>query len=181
MFCNRVTKNFFAPSQHVVKLEDKLSWRIVQEFRHNIVLSLDNMKLDNEEMMAWEVADFKASGGHSIVEVSAPGIRSSPDDLMAIRQISKSTGVHIVASTGLYAEDTWPCRYRIMEFKQYVSFLHREIAQGVGDTGILPGHIKAAYEVFTHQLRRLICVRQLVLPERQVYRYRFTRSRRHRR
>lgn len=152
MFRNRVRKNYSPLSYRTVKPEDKVTLDNRSELRHDIVLSLDNMKLDDEEMMVCEVADFKASGGHSIVEVSAPGIRSSSDDLIAIRRISEKSGVHIVASTGLYTEDTWPFQYRTMDYAQYISFLYCEIIQGMGHTGILPGHIKAAYEVYTPQL-----------------------------
>lgn len=152
MFRNRTRKSRLVPSHYFVKPTDKLTLENRSALRHDIVLSLDNMKLDDEQLMTAEVADFKASGGDSIVEVSAPGIRSSSDDLIAIRRIAERTGVHIVASTGLYAEDTWPSYYRNMTLKQFVRFLHCEIEYGVGNTGILPGHIKAAYEVCTQQL-----------------------------
>jgi phosphotriesterase-related protein len=152
MFRSRVRKARFALSDRAVKTEGKLKLDNRSALRHDIVLSLDNMKLDDEQVMTAEVADFKIGGGHSIVEVSAPGIRSTPEDLIAIRRIAERTGVHIVASTGLYAEDTWPSCYHTMTFEQYVKFLQLEIAHGVGDTGILPGHIKAAYEVHTEQL-----------------------------
>jgi len=152
MFRNRARKACFVPSRHPVKPEDKLTLDNRSALRHDIALSIDNMKLDDEQMMTAEVADFKAGGGHSIVEASAPGIRSSSEDLLALRRISQRTGVHIVASTGLYAEDTWPESYHVMTFKQYVKFLQREISQGIADTGILPGHIKAAYEIHTRQL-----------------------------
>lgn len=152
MFRNRAKKTSFVPSRSAVKLEDKLTLENRSALRHDIVLSLDNMKLDDEQMMTAEVADFKAGGGDSIVEVSAPGIRSSPDDLTVIRRIAERTGVHIIASTGLYVEDTWPEDYRNMTFDQYVGFLRREISYGIGDTGIFPGHIKAAYEVPSPEL-----------------------------
>lgn len=152
MFRSRTRKSCFVPSRHSLKPEDKLVLENRSALRHNIVLSLDNMRLDDEEMMTAEVGEFKDNGGDSIVEVSAPGIRSSPNDLLAIRRIAERTGVHIVASTGLYAEYTWPAYYRDMTFKQYGAFLRREIDQGVGDTGIFPGHIKAAYEVYTKEL-----------------------------
>jgi phosphotriesterase-related protein len=152
MFRNRVRKPCFVQSRHIVKPEDELTLANRSALRHDIVSSLDNMKLDNELMMTAEVADFKVGGGDSIVEVSAPGIRSTTDDLIAMQRISKQTGVAIVASTGLYAEDTWPDLYRSMTYNQFVRFLQREIDQGIGDTGVLPGHIKAAYEVHTPQL-----------------------------
>jgi phosphotriesterase-related protein len=152
MFRNRVRKPCFVQNRHIVKPEDKLTLANRSALRHDIVSSLDNMKLDDELTMTAEVADFIAGGGDSIVEVSAPGIRSTADDLIAIQRIAERTGVNIVASTGLYAEDTWPVLYRIMTYDQFVRFLQREIDQGIGDTGILPGHIKAAYEVYTPQL-----------------------------
>lgn len=152
MFRNRSRKAEFIPRSRAVKPEDKLTLENRSVLRHDIVLSLDNMRLDDESVMTAEVADFKAGGGDAILEVSAPGIRSTPEDVRALRRIAEQTGVHIVASTGLYVEDTWPACYRDMTFTQYVEFLQREITQGVGDTGILPGHIKAAYEQPTRQL-----------------------------
>lgn len=152
MFRNRTRKICFAQSRQIVKPEDKLELNNRSLVRHDIVSSLDNMRLDDEAMMSGEVADFKAGGGDSIVEVSAPGIRSTPEDLIAIQRIAEHTGVHIIVSTGLYAEDTWPNIYRSMTSTQYVKFLEREIAQGIGETRVFPGHIKAAYEVHTPQL-----------------------------
>jgi len=152
MFRNRIRKIGVVPDRGLIKPEDKLTLDNRSILRHNIALSADNMKLDDELMMIAEVADFKAGGGDSILEVSAPGIRSSAEDLIVLRRISEATGVHIVASTGLYAEYTWPVQYQTMSYEEYVGFLRREIALGIGDTGILPGHIKAAYEVYTKQL-----------------------------
>lgn len=145
MFRNRIRKSYpMIPSP--IKPEGELTLKNRSRIRHNITLSLDNLRLDNETVMAEEVTRFKAGGGQSIVEVSAPGIRSSAEDVLKLRRISEQTGVHIVASTGLYAEYTWPAKYRDMVFADFFAFLHREIRQGIGKTGILPGHIKAAYE-----------------------------------
>ncbi|QJW44644.1 phosphotriesterase [bacterium BFN5] len=145
MFRNRIRKSYIIPPSSI-NPEGELTLINRSKIRHSITLSLDNLRLDNEAVMAEEVAEFKAGGGHSIVEVSAPGIRSSPNDLLKLRRISEQTGVHIIASTGLYAEYTWPAKYRDMVFTDFTVFLHREIRQGIGKTGILPGHIKAAYE-----------------------------------
>ncbi|MDD4600198.1 hypothetical protein SDC9_15036 [bioreactor metagenome] len=165
MFRNRVRKKSFVPRCCTVKPDDKLVLDNRSALRHDIVLSSDNMKLDDEQMMIGEVADFKTGGGDSIVEVSAPGIRSSPNDLISIRRIAERTGVNIVVSTGLYAEDTWPDCYRTMTFKQFAAFLLHEIAHGVGETKILPGHIKAAYEVYTKQLNTYLCAAATVSRE----------------
>lgn len=127
-------------------VQDKLHLSNRSAVRHNITLLLDNLRLDDEEAMGNEVAAFRENGGSAIVEVSAPGIRSSAEDVLALRRIGEKTGVHIIASTGLYAEYSWPEAYRQMDFNGFTGYLRREIKQGIGQTGILPGHIKAAYE-----------------------------------
>ena len=151
MMRKRVRNGYYIPDYSSVQPDDKLSLSNRSVLRHHIVLSRDNMKLDDEQMMTGEVADFKASGGNTIVEVSAPGIRSSSDDLLGMQRISEHTGVNIVVSTGLYAEYTWPGMFQAMNYSGYVGFLRHEIAHGIGETGIFPGHIKAAYEVYSAQ------------------------------
>lgn len=113
--------------------------------RHGMILSSQNLRLDDEEMMTGEVEDFARAGGSAIVETGAPGIRTA-EDVRAFARISEVTGVHIVACTGLYAEDSWPERFRGLSTEQYSDYLRREIAEGIGDSGIRPGMIKVAYE-----------------------------------
>src|SRR5450756_2860054 len=56
-------------------------WPLVLEnrssLRHAMILSSSNLRLDDEEVMAAEVADFRAAGGMAIVETGAPGIRTA--------------------------------------------------------------------------------------------------------
>jgi phosphotriesterase-related protein len=103
------------------------------------------LRLDDEEMMTAEVNDFRAAGGMGIVETGSPGIRTA-EDVRAFVRISERTGVHIIACTGLYAEDSWPERFRGLTLEQYAGYLRDEIANGIGDSGVLPGQIKVAYE-----------------------------------
>ncbi|MDU4960564.1 MAG: phosphotriesterase [Sporomusaceae bacterium] len=152
MFGTRSRKPYFVPPFQRIRPGDRLALANRSAVRHDIVSSLDNMRLDDEAVMLAEVAAFKAGGGNSIVETSAPGIRAGDADLIALTGIARKSGVHIIASTGLYAEDTWPAQYRTMTQAQYVRFLQQEIQQGIGGSGILPGHIKAAYEAPSPQV-----------------------------
>jgi phosphotriesterase-related protein len=115
------------------------------QLRHAMLLSSDNLRLDDEEAAIGEVADFKAAGGSAIVETGAPGIRTW-EDVVVFRRISERTGVHIVACTGLYAEDSWPEAFRGLTEDEYAQYLLGEIRNGIGESGILPGQIKVAYE-----------------------------------
>ena len=99
------------------------------------------MRLDDTELMAGELRDFYASGGRTVVEMSGLGLRT---DVEGLAQLSRASGVQIVAAAGLYIEDSWPeevCRYTPEQFaRQIVS----ELRDGIGGTGIRAGHIKLA-------------------------------------
>jgi len=107
------------------------------------VLTRDNMVLDDEDLMAAEVADFKEASGSAIVEVSATGLRLK---LPAIQHISQNTGVHVVVSTGFYLGDSWPEPFQEMSVEQLAAYMVREVEEGIGDTSIRAGHIKLAVE-----------------------------------
>jgi phosphotriesterase-related protein len=113
--------------------------------RHALILSSDNLRLEDEGMMTGEVQDFRDAGGNAIVETGSPGIRSA-EDVQTFVRISEATGVHIVACTGLYAEDSWPERFRRLTADEYAAYLREEIATGIGGSGVMPGQIKVAYE-----------------------------------
>ncbi len=143
-----------------IAANDPVSLDNIGYLKHNPLLTLDNLKLDDEDVMAAEVADFKASGGDAILEASAPGIRANTAGL---RNISEKTGVHVIASTGLYAQDTWPERFGKLSKQEYIDYVKREIEHGIEDTGIKPGNIKAAVELdpdsqLEEYLRAAVCV-----------------------
>lgn len=109
--------------------------------------------LSSEELMAAEVADFAKAGGGAILECSAPGIRGNPAGL---RRISEATGVHIIASTGLYAEQSWPKAFLAMDQQGYESYLLNEIENGMDGTDVRPGQIKIASNANTESQLRFI-------------------------
>jgi len=129
--------------------------------KHAFILSRDAMVLTDEGLVESEVADFAASGGRAMVDMSTPGMRCN---LPAIQRISQKTGVHIIATTGLYSEDTWPEQFRHMAMEDYMKFMWREIEDGIEDTGIRAGHIKVAItdsgifnaEPFSEQQKKML-------------------------
>ncbi len=105
------------------------------------VYSDDNWDLTAPDFMRTEVQYFKERGGQAILETSAPGIRRN---IKGLKGISEKTGVHIIASTGLYIEESWPQKFRRMATENFVAFLKQEINCGIENSGIKPGHIKTA-------------------------------------
>jgi phosphotriesterase-related protein len=118
--------------------DEPVSLENVGQLRRNWFLLADNMLLDDEEVMRAEVADFRAAGGGAMVEKSCLGTRR---DVPALQRISKQTGVHIVATTGLFVEESWPEYARDMTVEQLTDLMVKEIEEGIEDTGIKAGHI----------------------------------------
>lgn len=129
------------PPNPPVALEEPISLENLAVLRHAFILSRDAMDLRDEALMTAEVAEFRASGGRSMVEMSTPGLRV---DVAGLRRISERTGVHIVATTGLYAEDSWPARFGGMGVDGLAAFMRGEIEDGIDGTGIRAGHLKLA-------------------------------------
>ncbi|MBW2368169.1 MAG: phosphotriesterase [Deltaproteobacteria bacterium] len=132
------------PEDAPVRPEDKVTLENIGVLnRYAFFISKDACSMHEEDVMLDELSVFKASGGSAVVDLSAPGLRS---DLPAIQRISKESGVLVIASTGLYTEDSWPERFKEMSVSDYEQYMLREIAEGIEDTGIRPGHIKIAIE-----------------------------------
>ncbi len=98
----------------------------------------DNLDLSDESLSIREFGYYKQAGGNSIVEVSTPGIGRDPH---ALKRIAKATGLNIIASTGLYIDDSVPEPYRSMNEDEIADFFLSELKNGMDDTDIKPGYI----------------------------------------
>jgi len=107
--------------------------------RRNNMFTWDTQDLDDPAVMEKEVADFRAAGGRSLVEMSVPGIRG---DIRAVKTIAQNTGVNVIGTTGIYIYESWPEWCHEAEIKDFMNFMKQEIEEGIEGTGIRPGMIK---------------------------------------
>jgi phosphotriesterase-related protein len=133
--------------------DEPVSLENIGLLRRNFFLTNDNTIIEDEELMAAEVAEFKASGGSAMVDMSPPGLRSN---LEGIRRISQETGVHIVTTTGFYIEPSWPDAIKEMSVEQLAAHMRLEVERGIDDTGIRAGHLKAAITDLSERQERLL-------------------------
>lgn len=110
----------------------------IDVLRRNPFLVKDNMVLDDLETIVYEVNRFKKAGGDTIVDLTNIGIKR---DLAKIREVSRRTGVNVIAGSGLYTGLTIPEPYRSMSAEELAQDLIREIKFGDPQTGIKPGVI----------------------------------------
>ena len=115
----------------------------------------DNLRLDDEEVQAEELARFREAGGDTVVDASLPGIGRDPE---ALRRISEQTGLNIIMGTGFYVGETHPKALDSMTNRQIADLMVRELTEGVDGTDIKAGYIGeiGISEIFDDKERRVL-------------------------
>ncbi|MBE7001948.1 MAG: hypothetical protein E7421_04530 [Ruminococcaceae bacterium] len=118
--------------------ESDVSIHNVDVLRRNPFLVRDNMVLEDLDTAVYEVNRFKKAGGTTIVDLTNIGIKR---DLAKIREVSRRTGVNVIAGCGLYTGLTIPAPYNQMTADRLADWMIDEIQNGEKETGIKPGVI----------------------------------------
>ncbi|HET7770744.1 MAG TPA: hypothetical protein VFN74_18375 [Chloroflexota bacterium] len=85
-----------------------------------------------------EVSLFKQAGGGTLVDVTTVGLAPKPQ---ALADVSRETGVNIVAGTGFYIAGSYDNAVLDWDETRLADFFRRELLQGMGDTTIRAGLI----------------------------------------
>ena len=115
-----------------------VSMKNIDVLRRNPFLVKDNMVLDDMETIVYEVSRAKKAGVDTIVDLTNIGIKR---DLKRIQEVSRRTGVNVIAGGGLYYSLTIPEPYRSMSADALAREMIHEIRHGDPETGIKPGVI----------------------------------------
>lgn len=99
------------------------------------------MVLDDVDMIVDEVDRFQAAGGRALVEVTVHGWNR---DVGKLAEISRQTGVHVIATSGYYVEACHPDFAAGADIRELEEFLVREMTEGADGTSIRTGLLKAA-------------------------------------
>ncbi len=102
---------------------------------------LDNVVLDEVDKAEKEVKLYKASGGNTICELSVVGMRRANHSFDDLAHISKTTGVHILSTTGFYSESFLSPEVRAMSVQSLAEMMQEEIVMGSGSLGVKCGMI----------------------------------------
>lgn len=94
-------------------------------------------QFEEKEAITEEMKFFKENGGGTIVEQSTVGLQR---DIQFLQQLSKVTGVHVVAGTGYYVESSRPETVSLSQEDMTVA-MTTEILEGCEGTGIRAGII----------------------------------------
>ena len=97
--------------------------------------------VDDLEYLVREYGYFKAMGGQSVCDPAPMGLRGS---IRGRQELSRRTGLHIICATGLYHETSIPPKLRGREEDFYYQLFQNEIENGIEDTEVHPGILKAS-------------------------------------
>ena len=93
-------------------------------------------KLDEEDVLTWEMKDVMRAGGRTVVDCTCAGLGPNPAGL---RRIAEASGINIVASTGFYRSIVYPAYVSSSTADELAKRLVDDWRNGFGDTGVRPG------------------------------------------
>ena len=111
---------------------DNLWW-----IRQNLI-NRDNLMMTDTRKATEEIMEFKRYGGKSIVDVTSIGIGRDP---IAIRNISRETGINVIMGSGYYTATAHPPDMDDRAEGEIAKEIIKDIQEGVGETGIRAGII----------------------------------------
>jgi phosphotriesterase-related protein len=99
---------------------------------------VDNLLLDDLDTAAAELDMFKSLGGSSVVDCTSRTLGRAP---VKLRELSKRTGLHIVAGCGYYTQDTHPADMADRPVESIAEELVGDLTDGIEGSGIRAGVI----------------------------------------
>lgn len=101
----------------------------------------EKMVLQDRELVVEEAGHFREAGGHTVIEVTVHGWGR---DVAVLAEISRRTGLHVVATSGFYVEACHPEFVRWSSCEDLAGFLVGEITEGADGSDFCTGLLKAS-------------------------------------
>lgn len=111
---------------------------ILGELRMDPFVNKDNIRMDDVGAAAEEVGQFRALGGATVIDPTNVGIGRDP---LALQEIGRRTGLHVVAGAGFYLEGSQPERVRAMNVEAIAEEIERDVIDGIDGSGARAGLI----------------------------------------
>jgi phosphotriesterase-related protein len=116
----------------------KVSMDTLWWIRYHWFQNMDDMLMLDEQEAIDELFHFKWAGGRTVVEMSNHGLGRDPQ---ALARISRVTGLNVLMGCGYYFAASMPKGFESRNEEEITAEIVRDIATGVGLTGIKAGYI----------------------------------------
>lgn len=124
----------FSPLLAQQKVAPNMQWGL----KFDPYCCTDNMVQKDIDDVIFEINNFQSLGGRTIVD--ATGSKAIGRNAENLRTVAQTTGMNIVASTGLYLEKFESTRVS-EDIDKLARFLENELSIGIEETGIKAGMI----------------------------------------
>ena len=111
---------------------------ILGALHRDAVSCRDNMVIDDVDLIADELAHFRAAGGGTVVSATVPGIGRDPT---AMVEVSERTGLHVISGTGFYIARTHPPVVGKSSIDKLADLMVRDLTEGMDGTAVRAGMI----------------------------------------
>ncbi len=128
----------FSDPQKKLISQQKVNINNLGRLRLNPYAVKDNLLLDDMELAVKEVLCFKNAGGQTIIDCTCLGIKR---DVKKLQELSRSTGVNIVAGSGYYTQDTHPKEMAHWSPEEIAEQIVGDFTEGIDGTDIKAGVI----------------------------------------
>jgi phosphotriesterase-related protein len=122
------------------------------------------MILQDVDVVVAELQHFTQAGGASVVECT---LRGWGRDVAILAEISKRTGIHVIAASGFYVEDCHPAFVLGSSIEQLEEFLVAELTTGADGTNLRTGILKSAISRSTVEGPEEKCARAIARAQRR--------------
>jgi phosphotriesterase-related protein len=112
---------------------DNLGW-----VRRNFSSSLDNLRLDDENVARDELLLYRDAGGRTVVDPTNRGLSRDP---LALARVARATGLNIVMGSGYYVAASHPPDMDAKTVDGIAREIVTDLTAGVNGTGVHAGFI----------------------------------------
>ncbi|MGZ3628941.1 MAG: phosphotriesterase family protein, partial [Ktedonobacteraceae bacterium] len=143
------------PNERAYLIDQKPTLENLGELMRNPYDSRPNLLIDDLELSIRELMYYKETGGQGIIDMTTIGIKPDPQGLF---EISRRTGLHIVAGCGYYRQPLVPDSLYDRSTEQIADDLLGWLTEGMYDTTIragLMGELGTSSPIYPFEERQL--------------------------
>ncbi|MGC8488923.1 MAG: phosphotriesterase family protein [Clostridia bacterium] len=129
----------FEPPENAVRahlVESRVSRDLYPALIEDPYQCRDNMLLDEPDVAARELLQYRDAGGRTVVDLSTRTIGPFPT---VLRDLARETGLNIVAGTGYYVERLHPAYVATVPYEALRDEMRHDLEEGFLETGIRAG------------------------------------------
>ena len=151
----------FTEASRIALSEQRVNIKNLDVLSRNPLALKDNLILNDIKLAVDELLEYKKAGGNTVVEATSMGAGRDP---IALRDISRITGLHVIAGCGYFTYDTHPVGMDEKKVETIKREMLKDIREGIDGTGVragVIGEIGTSDEIYPNEEKALIAAAEV--------------------